>query len=107
MVGDHGTLPNDDLYRALKPFATNCGEPDLHALVNAADLSAILFSLGDCPALGPCPSDLDDNGTVEILDVIDLFFGVPCEPGNCIFDFNGDGTASAEDLLIYAYFVFI
>lgn len=75
--------------------------------VNAADLSAILFSLGDCPALGPCPSDLDDNGIVEIVDVLDLFFGVPCEPGNCIFDFTGDGTANAQDLLIYAYFLYL
>lgn len=36
VVGDHGTLPNDDLYFALKSRSRNLGEVDLGALVAAA-----------------------------------------------------------------------
>ena len=32
MVGEHGTLPNDDLYLALKPYSKNLGEVDLDAM---------------------------------------------------------------------------
>ena len=32
VVAEHGTLPNDDLYLALKPLSTNLGELDLDAL---------------------------------------------------------------------------
>ncbi|MFO1090238.1 MAG: NADH:flavin oxidoreductase [Hyphomicrobiales bacterium] len=35
VVGDNATLPNDDLYHALKPGSRNLGEVDLHALVEA------------------------------------------------------------------------
>ncbi|MFO0996818.1 MAG: NADH:flavin oxidoreductase [Alphaproteobacteria bacterium] len=33
VVAEHGTLPNDDLYRALKPHSVNLGELDMRALV--------------------------------------------------------------------------
>ncbi len=32
IICEHGTVPNDDLYFALKPFSTNLGETDLSAL---------------------------------------------------------------------------
>ena len=32
IVGDYGTLPDDDLYESLKPDSKNLGELDLHAL---------------------------------------------------------------------------
>ena len=32
VVGDYGTVPNDDLYEALKPASKNLGELDLKAL---------------------------------------------------------------------------
>ena len=32
VIGDYGTVPNDDLYLALKPQSRNLGEMDLHAL---------------------------------------------------------------------------
>ena len=32
VVGEHGTLPNDDLYLELKPQSKNLGEVDLHAM---------------------------------------------------------------------------
>ena len=36
VVGDYGTLPNDALYRALKPLSRNLGEADLRAMAEAA-----------------------------------------------------------------------
>ena len=33
VVAEHGTLPDDSLYLALKPHSVNLGETDLHALV--------------------------------------------------------------------------
>lgn len=35
VVGDNGTLPNDDLYQELKPLSSNLGEVDLRALADA------------------------------------------------------------------------
>lgn len=34
VVGEHGTLPNDDLYLELKPHSVNLGEVDLDAMAN-------------------------------------------------------------------------
>ncbi len=36
VVGDYGTLPNDALYRALKPLSCNLGEADLRAMAGVA-----------------------------------------------------------------------
>ena len=55
VVGDHGTLPNDELYRALKPSSRNLGEVDLKAMVDAAPQTLAgnpggafqLFRIGD------------------------------------------------------------
>ena len=35
MIGDYGTVPNTDLYLALKPLSRNLGEIDLRALAEA------------------------------------------------------------------------
>lgn len=58
VVAEHGTLPVDDLYFALKPHSTNLGEVDLRALVdgkpqavaNNADGRFQLFRVGDAVA---------------------------------------------------------
>ncbi|MCA8966673.1 MAG: NADH:flavin oxidoreductase [Planctomycetes bacterium] len=55
VVGDHGTLPNDDLYRALKPLSINLGELDLRALADFrppapernVEGAFVLFRIGD------------------------------------------------------------
>ena len=55
VVAEHGTLPNEDLYLALKPQSSNLGETDLRALV-AGEAQAVrhneagrfqLFRVGD------------------------------------------------------------
>ena len=35
VIGEHGTLPNSDLYFALKPLSTNLGQLDLESLTAA------------------------------------------------------------------------
>lgn len=35
VIGDNGTLPNDELYHALKPLSSNLGEVDLRAMAEA------------------------------------------------------------------------
>jgi len=55
VVGDNGTLPNSDLYFALKPLSSNLGEVDLRALadakpqtiVNNPDGRFALYKVGD------------------------------------------------------------
>ncbi len=58
VVAEHGTLPNDDLYYALKPLSSNQGELDLRALaqghaetpVNNPSGTFRLFRAGDAVA---------------------------------------------------------
>ena len=58
VVGEHGTLPVDDLYFALKPHSSNLGEVDLDALIEGRAQAIInnpdgrfqLFRIGDCVA---------------------------------------------------------
>ena len=55
VVAEHGTLPNDDIYRALQPHARNRGQTDMRALVanrpQAIDANPdgtlMLFRVGD------------------------------------------------------------
>ena len=55
VVGDHGTLPNDALYFALKPDSINLGEVDLQAMADARPQTLVtnpegryrLFRVGD------------------------------------------------------------
>jgi 2,4-dienoyl-CoA reductase-like NADH-dependent reductase (Old Yellow Enzyme family) len=55
VVGDYGTVPNDDLYLALKPRSRNLGEMDLDALAdygpqaidNNPDGEFFLYRIGD------------------------------------------------------------
>ena len=58
VVVDHGSLPADELYFALKPASTNLGEVDLEALlanqnqmvVNNSQGKYQLFRIGDAVA---------------------------------------------------------
>ncbi|MFD2032948.1 hypothetical protein ACFSKM_26870 [Ancylobacter dichloromethanicus] len=55
VIGDNGTLPNDDVYVALKPLSRNLGEVDLRALADAREQSIVsnpegrfvLYKVGD------------------------------------------------------------
>ncbi|WP_137931778.1 oxidoreductase [Mesorhizobium comanense] len=55
VIGDNGTLPNDDVYFALKPLSRNLGEVDLRALADARPQAIIhnpqgafdLYKVGD------------------------------------------------------------
>ena len=58
LVADHGTLPNDDLYHALKPLSRNLGEVDYAALIGVGEVFHVrnpgsdfmLYRIGDAVA---------------------------------------------------------
>ena len=52
-----------------------------------------------CPL--PCPQDVNGDGTINVLDLIDLLlcFGLPAVPGCEAEDINGDGTVNVLDLI--------
>ena len=49
----------------------------------------------------PCPEDVNGDGTVNVLDLIDLLpcFGMPAVPGCEAQDINEDGTVNVLDLI--------
>jgi len=58
IVAEHGTLPREDLYFALRPRSLNLGEVDLRALIDGAPQAVVsntdgrfqLFRVGDAVA---------------------------------------------------------
>jgi hypothetical protein len=46
VIGDNATLPNDDLYVALKPLSLNLGEVDLAAMAEAKPQRIVTNSAG-------------------------------------------------------------
>ena len=61
--------------------------------------------LGDTECVGgvcdACPTDINNDGTTNVLDLIDLLlcFGQPAVPGCEAEDVNGDGTVNVLDLI--------
>jgi hypothetical protein len=48
----------------------------------------------------PCPEDVNGDGVVDVLDLLDLLTAWgPCPPGPCPADVNGDGVVDVLDLL--------
>ena len=47
------------------------------------------------------PSDINGDGSVNVLDLIDLLlcFGLPASPGCEAQDVNGDGSVNVLDLI--------
>jgi hypothetical protein len=48
----------------------------------------------------PCPADVDDSGSVEIQDLLDVLATWGVCPPPCPTDVNSDGTVNISDLLI-------
>ncbi len=53
------------------------------------------------PDVLPCPTDINGDGTTNVLDLIDLLlcFGAPAVPGCEAEDINGDGSVNVLDLV--------
>ena len=47
----------------------------------------------------PCPGDIDDSGTVNVMDLLAVLDEWGCT-GACIADVNNDGVVDVLDLLI-------
>ncbi len=64
-----------------------------------SDDVSVLLNL--CAAAGACPWDVNGDGVVNVLDLIDLLlcFGQPAIPGCVGADVNEDGTVNVLDLI--------
>jgi hypothetical protein len=81
-------------------FPITCGATYVIRLGGNGDTagSGTIFTscLGDCSP--PCPWDLDNNGTVDTVDFLQLLGAWGPNPGNPA-DINGDGTVDTVDFL--------
>jgi hypothetical protein len=59
VIGENGTLPNDDLYFALKPLSKNLGEADIDAMTRFA----------------PQTIETNSDGTFTLLRIGDAWAG--------------------------------
>ena len=68
--------------------------------LSASEIQAI-FNAGSAGKCKPCPADVNGDGTVNVLDLIDLLlcFGQPAAPLCEAEDLNGDGTVNVLDLI--------
>ncbi len=69
------------------------------SIVEAAidDFTVVTVACGD-----PCPTDVNGDGVINVLDLIDLLlcFGLPADsPCDAGQDVNGDGTVNVLDLI--------
>ena len=57
--------------------------------------------MGGGDALLICPTDIDNNGVTNVLDLIELLlcFGQPAVPGCEAKDIDGSGTVNVLDLI--------
>ena len=91
--------------RADQPSELSCREAAVAALQqryeSAKDFRADIVSCGP-PPCPPCPEDVNGDGAINVLDLIDLLlcFGSlanpPCDTGQ---DVNCDGTVNVLDLI--------
>ena len=52
-----------------------------------------------CSLVPPCPADLDDNGIINVSDILMALGEFGCA-ANCSADLNGDGLVSVTDILL-------
>ena len=70
------------------------------------DIIALYFPNGAPPAnpnpctlLPPCPADLDDNGLINVSDILMALGEFGCTV-DCAADLNGDGAVTVTDVLL-------
>lgn len=69
--------------------------------VNDLGGACVMSSCADCPTAGPCPADLDDDGTVGAADLSGLLAAWGgCPKKSCVADLDGDGGVGSADLAI-------
>ena len=74
-------------------------DTDPQSVVEAGVDGVVLL---DCqPPVEPCPTDINGDGSTNVLDLIDLLlcFGLPAVPGCEAEDVNGDGSVNVLDLI--------
>ena len=73
-------------------------DPDTPDTGNGA---APIVDMGAYELQPPCPQDINGDGVINVLDLIDLLlcFGLPAVPGCKAEDINEDGTVNVLDLI--------
>lgn len=67
-----GNESNDVVAGVLAPIEALLADLTCDGQVGVDDFEALLDAWGPCPATGPCPGDLDGNGSVGIIDFLML-----------------------------------
>ena len=104
-----GTLTNTNLLRIGSRSSSVTGvfngcidEVELFDRVVDPSIIAAIFAAGtDGKCKPPCPPDVNGDGVINVLDLIELLlcFGQPAVPGCEDEDVNGDGTVNVLDLI--------
>ncbi len=92
-----GTLYNFRFQADGPPAAANI---EIGLFTAGSPASVTVTAIG--PSVGsPCPTDVNDDGVTNLLDLIDLLlcFGLPAVPGCESADVNTDGSVNVVDLI--------
>lgn len=102
MLSVDPTLSHDDIESMLQSTAVDLGDPGFdnsfgHGRINAH--AALLAVIDNLPVFG----DLNDDGIVDVLDLLILLAAwgpCPALPDPCPADLNESGTVDVQDLLL-------
>jgi hypothetical protein len=78
-----------------------CLDPDAcnyNSLATDLDDCIYPFEGYDCQGVSLCPLDLNNNGAIEVSDLLIILSDFGCASG-CIGDVNGDGDVTVSDIL--------
>jgi len=91
-----GGVPTFQSTLAVPVAAGQCYKIRIGGFKGAHGTGTFIVS-GDCE----CPTDVNGDGTTNVLDLIDLLlcFGLPAVPECVAEDINGDGTVNVLDLI--------
>jgi subtilisin family serine protease len=96
MLEANPSLDHLDVKEALVAAAIDLGDPGVDNIYGAGRVDALAAVQG---VLGS-PADLDGDGVVGVLDMIQLILAWgPCPPGPCAADLDGDGEVGVLDLI--------
>lgn len=104
-INNDGSVDDVDLAQLVANFGPcpGCCE-DLNGddVVNQADFSAWLACNGSCDACNAaCPCDVNNDGTVDQLDLQQIQAAFGACSGLCCEDLNGDGVVNLIDIQIW------
>ncbi len=114
-IGDELVVSNDGLHGMVEEFGSIALQAGSHAIKveffeNGGGAGLIVSMMGpDLPKQPiaaaawshsvPCASDLNRDGSTNVLDLVELIVNWGVCPVTCAADLNGDGTVDVQDLV--------